>query len=167
MRARSACTRARAQLHPLWLLSLNRSAWLQMWLGFHVGSLHVHVILAPYCKSLATTTWWPIDASVSGGAPDILCCAPRASPAARARDPCGAHAPRMRWLFAHGMPPRRRTRPADRVHPLRGDAVHEHVHMICIVLRAVHKDVATRPRPALHVHNLAVMEHVMAGRRGF
>ena len=67
-------------------------------------------------------------------APDILCCPPRLT--------CGTRNRSMRvrvrlvcYGFSAWEAPCHRTRPADRVHSLRGDAVHEHVHVICIILQ--------------------------------
>ena len=54
---RSACPRARAQLPPLWLLSLHTSPWLQM-----VTEVDPKLV---------------VQRHVGRDAPDILCCAPR------------------------------------------------------------------------------------------
>ena len=91
-RARSACPRARAQLPPLWLLSLHRSPWFQM----VTASIPYKVLN----KSCAKDTW--ADARrICQRAPDTLCCH-RASPAARATDPCGCACASYATAFVHG-----------------------------------------------------------------
>lgn len=55
---------------------------------------------------------------------------------------------------------------SDRVHPLRGDAVQEPVHVICIILRAAQCNMWL-PGDVPPCMCTTVMEHVMACRRGF
>ena len=55
---------------------------------------------------------------------------------------------------------------SDRVHPLRGDAVQEPVHVICIILRAAQCNMWL-PGDLPPCMCTTVMEHVMACRRGF
>ena len=101
-------------------------------------------------------------------APDILlCCARRASPAARARDPCGTHA---QWrLLCYGFL-HMACRHAARLRSCAPFAwrcgTGACTHVICIILRAAQCNMWL-PGDVPPCMCTTVMEHVMACRRGF
>ena len=101
-------------------------------------------------------------------APDILlCCARRASPAARARDPCGTHA---QWrLLCYGFL-HMACRHAARLRSCAPFAwrcgTGACTHVICIILRAAQCNMWL-PGDVPPCMCTTMMEHVMACRRGF
>ena len=86
---RSACPRARAQLPPLWLLSLHGSPWFQM----------VTEVDPKYsCAKL--DTWAATRGGFVRGRPTFYA-AHRVSPAARATDPCRCMCASYATAFVH------------------------------------------------------------------
>ena len=122
---RSACPRARAQLPPLWLLSLHGSPWFQM-------VTEVDPKKAYSCAKL--DTWAATRGGFVRGRPTFYA-AHRVSPAARATDPCRCMCASYATAFVHQDTGSTTLQDSTCREPFVWQRCHEHVHVICVILQ--------------------------------